>query len=159
MEASGTSTWLKAWFGLLTVRAQSHAMTVSFCPISGFSPAATAAIKRYNWPGNVRELENLVERMAVLSEGPLIELADLPEKFLDLPPLAAGSDGGLALQLPEDGLDLAEVVGNFERNIILQALDRTDWVKNRAAQLLGLNRTTLVEKIKKQNLQRSADVN
>ena len=136
-----------------------YAATHPGCPISGFNPAATAALKRYNWPGNVRELENLVERMAVLSEGPLIELADLPEKFLDLPPLAAGNDGGLALQLPEDGLDLAEVVGNFERSIILQALDRTDWVKNRAAQLLGLNRTTLVEKIKKQNLQRSADVN
>ena len=138
---------------------RTYAATHSGCPISGFSPAAISALKRYNWPGNVRELENLVERMAVLSEGPLIGFEDLPDKFSDLPPLAVDADGPLTKALPEEGLDLAEVVGNFERNIILQALDRTDWVKNRAAQLLGLNRTTLVEKIKKQNLQRPADAN
>ena len=133
--------------------AQSHA-----CTVAGFSPDALSALRRYRWPGNVRELENLIERMAVLSEGPLVELSDLPEKFMNLPPVER-SGSPLNLELPEGGLDLAEAVGEFERSIILQALNRTDWVKNRAAQLLNLNRTTLVEQIKKQNLSRPSDLN
>ncbi|OPZ58974.1 MAG: Transcriptional regulatory protein ZraR [Deltaproteobacteria bacterium ADurb.Bin510] len=136
----------------------SYAASHPTCTVAGFSPEALSALKRYRWPGNVRELENLIERMAVLCEGPLIELSDLPEKFTNLPPQERIS-GRMSLELPEDGLDLAEAVGEFERNIILQALNRTDWVKNRAAQLLNLNRTTLVEKIKKQNLTRPSDLN
>ena len=54
--------------------------------------------------------------------------------------------------LPEDGIDLKKAVEDFERQRILQALKKTNWVKNRAASLLGLNRTTLVEKIKKLNI-------
>ena len=54
--------------------------------------------------------------------------------------------------LPEDGLSLSTAVGNLERTLILQALERTGWVKKRAADLLRMNRTTLIEKMKKQNI-------
>jgi DNA-binding NtrC family response regulator len=59
--------------------------------------------------------------------------------------------------LPEDGIDLPAAVNDFENNLILQALNRSGWVKNKAAQLLQLNRTTLVEKIKKQGIKPLAD--
>ena len=58
------------------------------------------------------------------------------------------------LEIPEEGISLDSAVNEFERNLILQALIKTGWVKNKAARLLNLNRTTLIEKIKRQNLQR-----
>jgi len=104
----------------------------------------------YAWPGNVRELENLVERMAVLCDEQLVELRDLPDIIL------AGSTNVSTfiphLEIPEAGIDLSTTVSEFEKSIIIQALNRSNWVKNRAANLLHVNRTTLVEKIKKQKL-------
>ena len=58
------------------------------------------------------------------------------------------------LGLPEGGINLKQAVENFERELILEALEKTNWVKNQAAVLLGLNRTTLVEKLKKLNIKR-----
>ncbi len=54
--------------------------------------------------------------------------------------------------LPEEGINLKQVVEEFEKELIVEALDRTNWVKNKAAQVLGLNRTTLVEKLKKMKI-------
>jgi two-component system response regulator PilR (NtrC family) len=59
----------------------------------------------------------------------------------------------MPLDIPEEGIFLDTAVNEFERKLILQALNKTGWVKNKAAQLLNLNRTTLIEKIKRQNLQ------
>ena len=56
--------------------------------------------------------------------------------------------------IPEEGMNLKSVVENFEKELILEALEKTNWVKNKAAGLLGLNRTTLVEKLKKMNIKR-----
>ena len=56
--------------------------------------------------------------------------------------------------LPENGINLKGAVEEFERGLITEALEKTNWVKNRAAGLLGLNRTTLVEKLKKMNIKR-----
>jgi DNA-binding NtrC family response regulator len=122
-----------------------------------FSKRAVAALLRYRWPGNVRELENLVERMVVLCESDVIDLADLPEKIA-----SGGMDGSSiapAISLPDNGIDLSTAVNDFERSIIIQALNKSNWVKNRAAKLLNLNRTTLVEKIKKQKLERPNEPN
>ncbi|EKD42693.1 MAG: response regulator of hydrogenase 3 activity (sensor HydH), partial [uncultured bacterium] len=103
----------------------------------------------YSWPGNIRELENTMERLVVLKAGRDIAMSDLPEKFMSV------SDNifkNASLNIPEDGISLKNAVDDFENTLILKALEKTGWNKNRAATLLRLNRTTLVEKIKKKHL-------
>jgi DNA-binding NtrC family response regulator len=105
----------------------------------------------HRWPGNVRELKNLVERMVVLKATGTITRRDLP------PELKTGARGGEApaaavLEISEDGICLTSAVTEFEKALILQSLEKTQWVKNKAAKLLHLNRTTLVEKIKRHQL-------
>ncbi len=104
----------------------------------------------YEWPGNVRELENTIERVVILVDHDVIAAADLPEKFHALPQ----PEPPQTVEIPEEGISLDTAVNEFEKNLILQALMKTGWVKNKAARLLNLNRTTLIEKIKRQNLQR-----
>ena len=116
--------------------------------VDSISDEAMALLCRYDWPGNVRELENLIERLSVLRGEGEFRVEDLPANLRGRPavPLAAPS-------LPETGLDFREVVDRFESELIRQALEQTQGNKNRAAQLLGLNRTTLLEKIKKKGLE------
>ncbi|HEX7372163.1 MAG TPA: sigma-54 dependent transcriptional regulator [Thermodesulfobacteriota bacterium] len=118
--------------------------------IRTISDEAMEALVRYDWPGNVRELENTVERVVILVDHDVIAAQDLPEKFHLLPE----PEPAQVLEIPEEGISLDSAVNEFERNLILQALIKTGWVKNKAARLLNLNRTTLIEKIKRQNLQR-----
>jgi DNA-binding NtrC family response regulator len=117
-------------------------------PLKRFSPGALEVLRQYPWPGNVRELENLVERLVLLTEGDLIEVADLPDRFQSSGPPSPTAAG----EFPEDGIYFNDAVQAFERRLILQALRRSQGVKSRAAQLLHLNRTTLLEKMKKQNI-------
>jgi DNA-binding NtrC family response regulator len=116
--------------------------------IESISDEAMARLCTYAWPGNVRELENLIERLTILRGDGEIGLEDLPANFTE-----PGVSQPPAPQIPESGLAFREVVDDFETNLILQALEQTGWNKNQAAQLLGLNRTTLIEKIKKKGLQ------
>ena len=125
--------------------------------LSGFSKKAMSVIMNYKWPGNVRELENIVERMVVLCDTPEVELSDLPNKILS--GSATDSSDIPRIDLPETGIDLSTAVSEFEKSIIIQALNKSNWVKNRAAKLLHVNRTTLVEKIKKQKLQKPTEIN
>jgi sigma-54 specific flagellar transcriptional regulator A len=117
--------------------------------LTGFSDEAMQAMQDFVWPGNVRALENAVERAVLLAPGSRIELSDLPPRVRrELP-------SGLAKptsDLPTDGIDLRAAVESYENDLIRQALVKTGRNKNRAAQLLGLNRTTLVEMIKRRNL-------
>ncbi|MBI4952603.1 MAG: sigma-54-dependent Fis family transcriptional regulator [Myxococcales bacterium] len=115
--------------------------------LRGISAPAMAALQAHDWPGNVRELENCIHRAVILARGPWVEASDVP---LDLGARAGGAE--LVRQLPDAGVDLRAVVDAYERTLLLQALERTQWNKNRAAQLLGLNRTTLVEMVKRKNL-------
>ena len=118
--------------------------------VPGFSPQARTVLMGHEWPGNVRELRNLVERLVVLKpEGP-IEEADLPAKLRRGAP--ASVPGG-AVALTDEGINLTSAVTEFEKALILQSLEKTQWVKNKAARLLNLNRTTLVEKIKRYHLE------
>ena len=110
---------------------------------------ALEVMMRYDWPGNVRELENLMERLSVLVEGDIVELEDMPDSI-------RGADAGLfpsLLSTLESGLGFNEAVDQFQRGLILEALEHTGWVKAKAAELLKINRTTLVEKIKKMNIE------
>lgn len=114
-----------------------------------FSEKALEAMIKYNWPGNIRELENLMERLSVLVDGDIIEVEDLPDSI-------RGADAGLFPSLSttlESGLGFNEAIDQYQRRLILQALDQTGWVKAKAAELLKINRTTLVEKIKKMNIE------
>lgn len=115
-------------------------------PICELTPDALIAMESYKWPGNVREMENVIERVVALTDGNVIDRQDLP-------PQIAGTlnENGLlpALRIPEEGLDLTETMAHLERHLIQQAMERSQSIKARAASLLNINRTTLVEKIKR----------
>ncbi|HEX4923010.1 MAG TPA: sigma-54 dependent transcriptional regulator, partial [Bdellovibrionales bacterium] len=116
--------------------------------LTGISQDALELLMAYAWPGNVRELENLVERLAILKGSGLVEVHDLPEKYRQEPRTVKVQDA----DIPESGIDFNSAVDAYENALIIQALEKTGWNRNRAAQLLRLNRTTLVEKIKKKGL-------
>ena len=117
--------------------------------VSGFAAATMQLLEQYNWPGNVRELENTVERAVLLARGEQVQPGDLPARVRGLPSeRRAGSS-----KLPDSGIDLRTAVESFENNLIRQALERTKWNKNQAARLLGLNRTTLVEMLKRKRIE------
>jgi len=118
--------------------------------IQGIDSEAMNHLLEYHWPGNVRELENIIERIVILTNNDTITVQDLPEKIQTLSP----DDHQLLFEIPEEGISLDHAINEFEKKLILQALNRTGWIKNKAAQLLNLNRTTLIEKIKRQNLHR-----
>lgn len=105
----------------------------------------------YDWPGNVRELENLIERLVILRGGSLIRAKDLPAKFFKHSPGQASEFDSL-ISLPEQGVDLKKALSDIEDSLIVQALERTKGNKNQASKLLAMNRTTLIEKMKKKGL-------
>ncbi len=114
--------------------------------VSGFSKEVMDVLNHYSWPGNVRELENLVERLVILKGQGEILAKDLPDKYF-----SSSSAGGPKHKffLPPEGLDLPGVIASVEHELIEQALARTGGNKNKAAQMLKLKRTTLVEKLKR----------
>jgi transcriptional regulator with PAS, ATPase and Fis domain len=115
--------------------------------IMQISRAAMLLLMDYAWPGNVRELENTIERAMLLCAGERIEPTDLPVRVRGL-----GAPGRNSPKLPDAGIDLRAAVESYENDLIRQALDRTGWNKNRAANLLRLNRTTLVEMMKRKRI-------
>lgn len=117
--------------------------------LTGVAADAMDCLTNYNWPGNIRELENLVERLAILKGQGQVDVNDLPAKYRSLPAI---SNGSVVVDIPDEGLDFNAAVDQFENQLILRALEKTGWNRNQAAQILRLNRTTLVEKIKKKSL-------
>jgi len=100
----------------------------------GISRAALRALKTYPFPGNVRELENILERAVALSDSPQIGLEDLADEVVE----TVMPRGPLAIELPDEGCRLDEVLADVERRLITQALVRTNSVKKAAADLLGI---------------------
>jgi two-component system, NtrC family, response regulator PilR len=115
-----------------------------------FSSDALDLLISYDWPGNVRELENLIERLVILKGGSTIQIQDLPQKFLHNTSFENSASD--LIQLPEDGMNLKNVLSSIEESLIIQALDKTSGNKNQASKLLHLNRTTLIEKMKKKGM-------
>ena len=116
--------------------------------ITGFDEPAMAYLKGCSWPGNVRELENLVERLVILKGEGTITLDDVRERHISADPDFQNP----TVELPSEGICFRTAVSSFENELITQALQRTHGNKNKAADLLKLNRTTLVEKIKRRRL-------
>jgi DNA-binding NtrC family response regulator len=115
--------------------------------VQGLTDEVMSRLLDHDWPGNVRELENLMERLLVLNTEGEIDVDALPSDLRPSQPPSLESP-----RVPPSGLDFKQVVDQLEVDLILQALEHTHWNKNRAAQLLGLNRTTLEGKIRKRGL-------
>jgi DNA-binding NtrC family response regulator len=116
--------------------------------VPGFALDVIHRLSAYDWPGNVRELENLVERLVVVAATRMVGLEDLPAHLR----MSVVDLERATLDLPETGVDLRIFLTQLEERLISQALERTGGNKNRAAELLGLNRTTLVEKLRRRNV-------
>jgi two-component system response regulator PilR (NtrC family) len=121
--------------------------------LRGFTPDALRALDAYDFPGNVRELENIIERAVALAPGPLIGMGDLPHEISGA---TAGPTPSLSL-LPDEGCDLDSVLGEIERRLILQALERTAGVRTQAAKLLGVSLRSLRYRLRKHALATEAD--
>ena len=110
------------------------------------SQGAMRAMMAYAWPGNVRQLENAIERAVALSGGrPEITVADLPPEVQATPQVTSTP----FVEFPEEGLDMPTYLATIQRDLIRRALDRTRGNRNKAADLLRIKRTTLVEKLKR----------
>jgi sigma-54 specific flagellar transcriptional regulator A len=131
----------------------SYFMELSNCKnnrhLNGFSDEALHVMLNYHWPGNVRELRNVVERLVVLKGTGTISARELPSELKT----AKGYKSPQVVEISDEGICLNSAVTEFEKALILQSLEKTKWVKNKAAKLLQLNRTTLVEKIKRHRIQ------
>jgi len=113
------------------------------------SQGAMRALMAYGWPGNVRQLENAIERAVALSGGRReIAITDLPAEVQATPETAEMP----FVDFPESGLDLPAYLARIERELIRRSLERTGGNRNRAAELLRIKRTTLVEKLKRLNV-------
>lgn len=121
-----------------------------------FSDDALSAFRNYSWPGNVRELENVIQRMSILVDTDIATSEDLPEHIGMRSVSTMISD--TSIHIPNSGIDFNAIVSEFENDLIRQALERTGGNKKAAAELLNLNRTTLVEKIKKKGLLQSIEI-
>jgi len=112
------------------------------------SPDALRALERYRFPGNVRELENVIERSIALATGPTIGLGDLPRELSG----AASQPTPELVGLPDEGCNLDDVLGEIERRLVLQALQRSGGVRTQAAKLLGVTLRSLRYRLQKHAL-------
>ncbi|MEM7647404.1 MAG: sigma 54-interacting transcriptional regulator, partial [Pseudomonadota bacterium] len=124
--------------------------------ITGIHPMALDRLINYSWPGNIRELENFVERISILRKEGMIELSDIPLYFEENQTQQYLNH--LPVDIPEAGIDFNTAIAAYENQLIVNALNKTGWNRNQAAILLRLNRTTLVEKIKKKGLKPEASI-
>ncbi|GIU50846.1 sigma-54-dependent Fis family transcriptional regulator [Shewanella sairae] len=142
-----------------------------------FTQRAIESLKEHAWSGNVRELSNLVERLTILYPGGLVDVNDLPIKYrhIDVPEYCVEvseeqlerdalasifndeepidiPETRFPSELPPEGVNLKDLLAELEIDMIRQALDQQDNVVARAAEMLGIRRTTLVEKMRKYGL-------
>ena len=109
--------------------------------VKGLSKPALKIVMNYTWPGNVRQLESVIERGVLMAESDLIEPADLPAEVTG----GLSRAGWLPFELPPEGIQFEEL----EKNLIMKAMDRADWVIAKAAPLLGMSYKTLQYRLEK----------
>ncbi len=153
---------------------QHCAARVNRAGLAGFDPDAMDALRAWTWPGNVRELENAIERAVLLARSALVTVADLPkairehyERTTAMASTAAPEPAASALapaaevpaamldpvvELPAEGVDFRAAVEAYENKLLRVALERTGGNRNQAASLLRLNRTTLVEMLRRKRI-------
>jgi DNA-binding NtrC family response regulator len=119
--------------------------------VKNLTSEAMNHMMKYPWPGNVRELENTMEMLVVMKEDGSIDINDLPNKILSVGRKHPGLNG-CEIDIPETGIAFNDMVEQYEKDLLLRALEKTGGIKNRAAKILNLNRTTFVEKLKRFNL-------
>ncbi|MBI5599119.1 MAG: sigma-54-dependent Fis family transcriptional regulator [Deltaproteobacteria bacterium] len=117
--------------------------------VQGISEEAMDMFINYPWPGNVRELENIIERIVILKRG----AGPITPNDIPLKTVGAKKDGVLpAIDIPHGGISLTTMLAELEEGFIRKAMSKTGGVKSKAAELLGINRTTLIEKMRKKGL-------
>jgi DNA-binding NtrC family response regulator len=122
-------------------------------PVKALSQEALRALMAYDWPGNVRQLENAMEHAVAMSTvTPEIGADALPEDIYR----GAGRPADISLSIPDEGLDFSTTVANLERELIRRCLEKTGGNKRQAARLLGLSRTTFVDKLNRLQLSEGA---
>lgn len=114
-----------------------------------FSPEAMEMLQRYNWPGNVRELENVCERAMVMAKGEMVIPDDIPYFSIRAEEKGINFDG---LMDAFEGITLKELSSEFEKQVILKALNKHNWNRTQTAETLGLNRRSLYAKMKELSL-------
>jgi two-component system response regulator PilR (NtrC family) len=117
-------------------------------PVERVSDAVMSRLLEYFFPGNVRELENLVERAVALSRGPVIEVEELP------PALLNPTTPSKSTRIPSGGIDLEEMLNDFERSLLAEALHASGGVKKKAAQLVGVSFRSFRYRLEKLGLDR-----
>jgi two-component system response regulator PilR (NtrC family) len=120
--------------------------------VSRLTPEAMRRLESYEFPGNVRELENIIERAVALSSSALIGLTDLPE--VKTPKISTPQPPS---QLPAEGVDLDQLVSDYERTWVLRALEQTGGVRKRAAVLLGISFRSLRYRLEKLGIEKAED--
>ncbi len=126
--------------------------------LRGITPDALSHLMAYAWPGNIRELENLIERAVVLKKTGEIDISDLPDKVLQ----QVTSERRPVVEpttLSDSGINLMKELEQYENHLIMVALQKAKGITSKAAQLLHVNRTTLVEKLKRKGLDAKAQGN
>lgn len=112
-----------------------------------FARPAMAILGAYDWPGNVRELENLVERLLIMRNGEVITIDDLPDKIRNNNSAGAAVPGKI-INLPDEGYSLERL----EREVVVEALQRSQWNQTAAARFLRIPRHTLIYRMEKYNI-------
>lgn len=123
--------------------------------MASISPEALRILLNYDYPGNVRELQNIIERAVALESGQDLTAQNL-NSYLDQP--LPSRKGGLDLEIPHEGIDLEKVVEDIERALLLKALDRTNGIKKKAAELLNINFRSMRYRLEKYGLDHGGDL-
>ena len=118
--------------------------------VKGISKEALEIIMQYEWPGNIRELENLIERVMTLTSNEYIQLNELPPFFKSVPKV-----DGLKESVLDGKVSFLQAEEDFEREVILDALKKTNYVQSHAAEILGISRRILKYKMDKLGINQS----
>ncbi|HET6675696.1 MAG TPA: sigma-54 dependent transcriptional regulator [Nitrospiraceae bacterium] len=123
-------------------------------PMPDLTQEAMRVLLAHEWRGNVRELENVIERVVAFSQGGTVSQADVGGWLHKSP---SPQQNGLPTELPEEGLDLEGLINSIEKALLLKALERSQWVKKRAARLLRLNTRSFRYRLEKYEIKGGRD--